>query len=75
MLLAILVFRPKIAQIMFDSKNNATLVPENASFIFQAKCTNSGNLCVYPQLNKVKSAYLFVYKTPDTAKTCPMINS
>ena len=35
MLLAILVFRPKNAQIMLDSQNNATLVPENASFYFK----------------------------------------
>ena len=35
MLLAILVFRQKNAQIMFDSQNNASLAQENASFYFK----------------------------------------
>ena len=35
MLLAILVLRQKNAQIMLDSQNNATLVPENALFYFK----------------------------------------
>lgn len=42
--------------------------------VFQTKRTNSGIMCTYHQLNKVKSAELFVYKSSDTAKTCPMIN-
>ena len=32
---AILVLRQKNAQIMLDSQNNATLVPENALFYFK----------------------------------------
>ena len=32
-------------------------------------------MCAYHQLNKAKSAELFVSKTSETAKTCPMINS
>ena len=35
MLQAILVLRQKNAHIMLDSQNNATLVPENASFRFK----------------------------------------
>ena len=35
MLLAILILRQKNAQIMLDSQNNATLVPENALFYFK----------------------------------------
>ena len=59
---------------MLDSQNNATLVPENALFYFKQNVQTQVS-CAYHQLIKVKSAYLFVYKTPDTAKTCPMINS
>ena len=35
MLLAIIVLRQNNAQIMLDSQNNTTLVPENAFFYFK----------------------------------------
>ena len=47
-----LVLRHKNAQIMLDSQNNATLVPENA----QAKRRNSGIMCAYHRLNKARNA-------------------
>ena len=57
MLLAILVLRPKNAHIMLDSQNNATLVPENALFLFkqnvqtQASCVLIINWIQWKVLN------------------------
>ena len=66
--------RQKNAQIMLDSQNNATLVSENALFNFKQNAETQAS-CVYQQLNKVNSVKSFVYKSSDTVKTCPMINS
>ena len=74
MLLEIPLYAKKNAQIMLDSQNNATLVSENALFNFKQNVETQAS-CVYQQLNKVKSVQLFVYKTSNTVKTCPMINS
>ena len=74
MLLEIPLYAKKYAQIMLDSQNNAILVSENALFNFKQNVETQAS-CVYQQLNKVNSVKLFVYKTSDTVKTCPMINS
>ena len=66
--------RQNNAQIMLDSQNNATLVSENALFNFKQNAETQAS-CVYQQLNKVNSVKSFVYKTSDTVKTCPVINS
>jgi len=59
---------------MLDNQNDATLVPENALLYFKQNVETQAS-CVYQQLNNVKNVKLFVYKTSDTAKTCPVINS
>ena len=61
---------------MLDSQNNATLVSENALFNFKQNAETQAS-CVYQQLNKVNSvkSFVIVYKSSDTVKTCPMINS
>ena len=46
MLLAILVLRQKNAQIMLDSENNATLVPENALFYFKKTYKLMHHVCL-----------------------------
>ena len=76
MLLEIPLYAKKNAQIMLDSQNNATLVSENALFNFKQKAETQAS-CVYQQLNKVNSvkSFVIVYKSSDTVKTCPMINS
>ena len=74
MLLEFPLYAKKNAQIMLDSQNNATLVSENALFNFKQNVETQAS-CVYQQLNKVKSVQLSVYKTSNTVKTCPMINS
>ena len=74
MLLEIPLYAKKNAQIMLDSQNNATLVSENSLFNFKQNAETQAS-CVYQQLNKVNCVKSFVYKTSDTVKTCPMINS
>ena len=76
MLLEIPLYAKKNAQIMLDSQNNATLVSENALFNFKQNAETQAS-CVYQQLNKVNSvkSFVIVYKSSDTVKTCPMINS
>ena len=54
MLLEILLYAKKYAQIMLDSQNNAILVSENALFNFKQNVETQAS-CVYQQLNKVNS--------------------
>ena len=54
MLLEIPLYAEKNAQIMLDSQSSATLVSENALFNFKQNVETQA-LCVYQQLNKVKS--------------------
>ena len=46
--------KKKNAQIMLDSQNNSTLVPENDPFYFKQNAETQPS-CVYQQLNKMKS--------------------
>ena len=48
MLLVILVLRQKNAHIMLDSQNNATLVPENASFRFKQNVQTGLSISTFP---------------------------
>jgi len=54
MLLEIPFWAKTNAQIMLDSQNNVTLVPENALFYFKQNVETQAS-CVYQQLINVKS--------------------
>ena len=65
--------RQKNAQIMLDSQNNTTLVAENALFNFKQNVETQAS-CVLATEQSEKCS-IVCYKTSDTVKTCPMINS
>ena len=73
MLLEIPLYAKKNAQIMLDSQNNATLVSENALFNFKQNVETQAS-CVLATEQSEKCS-IVCYKTSDTVKTCPMINS
>ena len=73
MLLEIPLYAKTNAQIMLDSQTNTTLVAENALFNLKQNVETQAS-CVLATEQSEKCS-IFCYKTSDTVKTCPKINS